>query len=94
MGSGHILGVQSTSYGKRSEHVKTLLVDQKQSSEQWVSNGGALWLVTWKKELRGKVAFRYIAHVEEVVKGENGLELRLITVNGERHGQDDGLEEL
>ena len=44
-----LIGVQSTSLGQRTPHLKTLLEDQAENSKLWLSTGSRLQLICWRK---------------------------------------------
>lgn len=63
-----IVGIQSTSYGSRKPHIKTLTHTQAKSTAKWLQSNGGLILVSWKrvKRVRGGKAFKYVPVVDEI----------------------------
>lgn len=67
MGHKAIWGVQSTSLLGRESHLKTLLVDQKENSLNWIDNTGRILLVCWET-VKGEKRNSYIPHVQEIIR--------------------------
>ena len=76
LGTGKIIGVQTTSGNQHSKHHRTML--ENAHLEEWLKCGGEAWLISWKKKLlhRGGKAMRWMPRVEEFRLGANGIEVQ------------------
>lgn len=63
---GEILGVQSTSYPQRKNHLDKIKTYCMTDYNKWIGAGGKFMMITWKKEkkIRGGIAFRYIPFID------------------------------
>lgn len=74
IGPGQIIGVQSTSYGCRKDHVNKIYGDKLEETLAWLESKADLLLVCWKKVPKGR-SFRYEPVIERITP-DGPMEMR------------------